>query len=85
MFMCICMIIKLYIGKGSRARARDFANRNSSYKKYITNVGKENIKSYIIGESFDEELMIQLEILVHELLLGEGHKLFSKPQSGVYG
>ncbi len=81
--MCDNKII--YIGKGNRARARDFANRNSSYKKYITNVGKENIKSYIIGESFDEELMIQLEILVHDLLLGEGHKLFSKPQSGVYG
>ena len=31
----------IYIGKGSRARARDFANRNSSYKKYIENVGKK--------------------------------------------
>ena len=75
----------IYIGKGSRARSRDFANRNSSYKKYIENVGKKNIKSYIIEESFDEELMIHLEMLVHELFLDKGYKLFSKPQYGKYG
>ncbi|SCI12215.1 NUMOD3 motif (2 copies) [uncultured Clostridium sp.] len=75
----------IYVGKGSRARARDFANRNSEYKEYIENIGKENIKSYIIEESYDKELMIQLEMLVHELLLNEGYKLYSKPQFGTLG
>lgn len=75
----------IYIGKGSRARARDFANRDNKYKEYIQNVGKENIKSYIIEESFDEELIIHLEMLVHELFFDAGYKLFSKPNYGKYG
>lgn len=75
----------IYVGKGSRARARDFANRKSEYKEYIENIGKENIKSYIIEESYDEELMIQLERLIHELLLNEDYRLYSKPQFGEFG
>ena len=75
----------IYVGKGSRARARDFANRDNKYKEYIQNVGKDSIKSYIIEESYDEELMIHLEMLIHELFLGEGFELFSRPQLGMYG
>ena len=75
----------IYVGKGSRASARDFANRDNKYKEYIQNVGKDSIKSYIIEESYDEELMIHLEMLIHELFLGEGFELFSRPQLGMYG
>lgn len=75
----------LYIGKGSRARGRDFANRSVEYKEYINKIGKNNMTTYIIEESLDQELMIQLEMLVHEILLDEGYKLFSKPEKGKYG
>lgn len=75
----------IYVGKGSRARGRDFANRENKYKDYIDKIGKDNITTFIIEESIDEELMIQLEQLVHELILDEGYELFSKPQFGKYG
>ncbi|MGL5328919.1 MAG: NUMOD3 domain-containing DNA-binding protein [Peptostreptococcaceae bacterium] len=75
----------IYVGKGSRGRARDFANRSSTYKEYIEKVGKKNISSYIIEESFDENLMIDLEMHIHELLLDKGYELFSKPNLGKYG
>lgn len=75
----------IYVGKGTRGRARDFSNRSNNYKEYIDQVGKKNVSSYIIEESFDEELMRYLEMLVHELLLDNGHELFSKPDFGGYG
>lgn len=75
----------IYIGKGSGARGRDFANRSFEYKEYIKNIGKENIITYIIEESYDEELILHLEMLVHKLFLDKGLKLFSKPQFGEYG
>lgn len=75
----------IYIGKGSGARGRDFANRSIEYKEYIKNIGKENIITYIIEESYDEELILHLEMLVHKLFLDKGLKLFSKPQFGEYG
>ena len=79
------MKIKLYIGKGSKSRARDFANRSNIYKRYIESIGKENIKAYIIEESYDEELIINLETLAHDIILSKGYKLFSKPKDGTYG
>ena len=75
----------IYIGKGSRYRASNFGVRSKQYRDYINKIGKENIKIYIIEESFDEKLVIQLETLTHKLFLDKGYKLFSKPQFGEYG
>lgn len=75
----------LYIGKGSKGRCGDFANRSLAYKEYINEVKKENIQKYILAESYDEKLMIQLERIIHEFILDSGYNLFSKPQTGNYG
>lgn len=75
----------IYVGKGSRYRASNFSVRSKEYKQYINKMDRENVKIYIIEESFDEELIYQLEMLVHKLFLDKGYKLFSKPQFGEYG
>lgn len=75
----------LYIGKGNGGRASDFNRRKSNYKEYIDLVGEQNIKCYIIEESFDEKHILELEQELHEQILNKGYDIFSRPNKGKYG
>lgn len=69
----------LYVGKGTRCRCGKLTDsRSDEYVEFLNSINKKEVEKYILCESFDEELILACERLVHEYLHSIGYKVYSK-------